>query len=382
MADKRKGRKTKPETLSRGTILTDMSKIGWSIMEPIGKGGFGVIYSVRKEGSIGSALYAAKVEPHGNGPLFVERNFFLRYLKPEMIDDWKNKMKLSFLGLPKYMGSGTYVSNKIDHRFLIMERFGDNINSRLKGAGESPDFQLLVTFCTQIIDSLMYIHDKGYAHMDIKPENLLLKCNTKNDHVYLIDFGIIDKYATDAIFKPDKKKQHNGTLLYCSRDSHLGVGTMRGDLETLGYNILAWCRYEFPWSNCLKTPAVVHQKKNDLMSNLESLKNKVPTNIISYLKYVNQLRHNEKPDYEYIKNMLCSLSNDKVSMKSTPRKRKSNLSSDELFLDNHSKKHAANGEAKELPRTRCRNNPDENVKTSKNARNVRRLGRSASNKPK
>lgn len=329
MADKRKGRKKAAEHLPRGTTLTDMSKENWVLVEPIGAGGFGVIYSAKKSQS-SSATYAAKVEPHGNGPLFVERNFFLRNLKPEMIDEWKKKMKLSFLGLPKYIGSGTHDYNKTQYRFLIMERFGDNINSRLKSAGETVNFTLLATFCSQIIDSLMYIHEKGYAHMDIKPENLLLKYNSKNDQVYLIDFGIIDKYTVDPVFKPDKKKQHNGTLLYCSRDSHLGVGTMRGDLEILGYNILVWCGYELPWSNSLKTPQIVQQKKIDLMSNLDTLKNKVPSNVIKFLQYVNELKHNEKPNYQRAKLILSNIKNDVNTPSSTPRKRKS------ATLDNNS----------------------------------------------
>ncbi|XP_065211916.1 nucleosomal histone kinase 1-like [Planococcus citri] len=377
MADKRKGRKVAPVKLSKGVILTDTFKVSWSIMEPIGAGGFGVIYSVKKQGSTESTTYAAKVEPHGNGPLFVEKNFFIRFLKPELIEDWKKKMKLSFLGLPKYMGSGTHVTNNVDHRFLIMERFGDPISSRLKGAGESIDLKLLTTFCSQIIDSLMYIHEKGYAHMDIKPENLLLKYNSKNDQVYLIDFGIIDKYTTDPVFKPDKKKQHNGTLLYCSRDSHSGVGTMRGDLEILGYNILAWCGYEFPWSKCLKTPAVVHQKKIDLMSDLDSLKNRVPTNIVNYLKYVNQLRHDETPDYERAKSVLRSVSTDS----GTPKRRKRNATNDEVLFDSSNGDPIQSVDVK-LPRTRSRNIPDENDITSKISKNIRGKGRSASSKMK
>lgn len=357
MADKRRGRKKAADQLPKGTILTDMSKETWTIVEPIGAGGFGVIYSVKKTGSTGSSAYAAKVEPHGNGPLFVERNFFLRNLKPEMIDEWKKKIKLSFLGLPKYIGSGTYVANGTDHRFLIMERFGDNINSRLKSAGGSSNLALLSTFCSQIIDSLMYIHEKGYAHMDVKPENLLLKYNSKNDQVYLIDFGIIDKYTTDAVFKPDKKKQHNGTLIYCSRDSHSGVGTMRGDLEILGYNILAWCGYELPWSKDQKTPATVQQKKIDLMSNLDTLKNQVPASVIKYLQYVNELKHNQKPDYEHAKSILSSLQNNSQSTQSTPRKRKSNVIDDSSPINDEA---AGDKVARKVP-ARGRRKTDENT---------------------
>lgn len=328
MADKRKGRKKVGDSnLPKGTILTDISKARWELLETIGVGGFGTIYSAKKlDSKANNIAYAAKVEPHGNGPLFVERNFFLRNLKPEMVEQWKKQKKLSFLGIPQYIGSGTYKHNNTDHRFLIMERFGENVNIRLNNSAATAKFPLLVVFCKQIIDSLMYIHDKGYAHMDIKPENLLLKYNSKMDQVYLIDFGIIDKYTTDKELKPDKKKQHNGTLLYCSRDSHLGVGTMRGDLEILGYNILEWCGFQLPWAKELRSPAGVQEKKNSFMSNLHSqLDNKVPKAVIEYFNYVNTLKHDQAPDYELAKSILSNLGkNEQVNGKSA-QKRKSKV---------------------------------------------------------
>lgn len=325
MADKRRGRKKVLEKLPKGTVLTDMAKLQWEIVEPIGEGGFGVIYSVKKVGSTvkKDIAYAAKVEPHSNGPLFVERNFFLRNLKPEMLAEYKRKMKLSFLGLPEYLGGGSYTVNNVSHRFLIMERYGDGIDKKLKTASDV-NFKLLGTYCSQIIDSLMYIHDKGYAHMDLKPENLLLKFNGKDDHVYLIDFGIIDTCTTNPDFKPDKKKQHNGTMLYTSRDSHSGVVTKRGDLEILGYNILQWCGVMLPWAKDLKTPSVVHKKKNELVTNIrKELTGQVPENVIKYFEYVENLKHNQTPDYGYAKSLLQNLVNKAVG-KPTPTKRKLN----------------------------------------------------------
>ncbi len=325
MADKRRKPKKNFGSLPTGTVLTDIAKVQWKIQEPIGQGGFGVIYSAEKLDSAvknREAAFAAKIEPHGNGPLFVEKNFFLRYLKPEMLEEYKRKKKLSFLGLPKFIGGGSHDQNSVSYRFLIMERFGDNINKKLKST-PNLDVQLLGQYCSQIIDSLMYIHDKGYAHMDVKPENLLLKYNSDDQNVYLIDFGVIEKYTTDTELKPDKKKQHNGTLLYSSRDSHLGVGTRRGDLEVLAFNILKWFNIQLPWENDIKTPVVVHEKKVNFMNDVKkNIANKVPENIIKYILYVDSLKHNDTPDYEYAKSLLTNTA--KVSTPRSTNKRKLN----------------------------------------------------------
>lgn len=325
MADKRRGggRKNALIKLPKGTVLTDIAKTQWEILEPIGEGGFGVIYGTRKVNESARNEYAMKVEPYDNGPMFVERNYFIRCLKPEMLDKFKRAHKLAFLGLPKYISGGTHNANNVSTRFLVMERFGDNINSRLK-ASTKMNLDLLGTFCAQIIDSLMYIHETGYVHMDIKPENLLLKYKSKNDQVYLIDFGVIEKCTTDSELKPDKKKQHNGTLLYSSRDSHLGVGTKRGDLEVLGYNILRWLDVELPWTTDIQSPTVVQAKKISFMQKLPAqLLDKVPAHIVEFLKYVNKLRHDEVPDYALVKSLLSGKTGSTKSGVSTSKSTKS-----------------------------------------------------------
>jgi vaccinia related kinase len=321
MAPKGRGRKKVLQKLPNGTILTDVAKLQWKIIEPIGEGGFGVIYSVEKviSTSKDNTSYVAKVEPHSNGPLFVEKNFFMRHLQPKMISDYKRDKNISFLGLPEYIGGGTHKQDDVEHRFLIMERFGDSIDEKIKRTN-LVNYKLLGTFCAQIIDALRYIHERGYAHMDIKPENLLLKFKSKDDAVYLIDFGIVDRCTTDNVFSPDKKKQHNGTTLYTSRDSHQGVVTKRGDLEILGYNILQWLRVELPWTKDIKNLVVVHNKKVELLNDIQKvLGNDVPESIIEYFNYVNNLEHNETPDYNYIKSLFEKL--DRVQ-KTNSKKRK------------------------------------------------------------
>lgn len=72
------------------------------------------------------------------------------------------------------------------------------------------------------LDVLEYIHDKGYAHCDVKGTNLLLGTQKgTEDQVYLVDFGLATRYTTGEL-KPDPKRAHNGTIEYTSRDAHLG----------------------------------------------------------------------------------------------------------------------------------------------------------------
>ena len=50
-----------------------------------------------------------KIEPHENGPLFVEMNFYLRTAKQEMIEDFRKKKSLKSFGMPVLRGSGNHL---------------------------------------------------------------------------------------------------------------------------------------------------------------------------------------------------------------------------------------------------------------------------------
>lgn len=76
-----------PVQMKEGEFLTDVTHKKWKVGKPIGVGGFGEIYLVSDDivkPVPHDALYAAKIEPHKSGPLFVEMNFYLRVAKEEL----------------------------------------------------------------------------------------------------------------------------------------------------------------------------------------------------------------------------------------------------------------------------------------------------------
>lgn len=75
---------------------------------------------------------AMKIEPHENGPLFVEMNFYIRAASPEAVDNFKKAKGLSTLGMPCHRGSGSTDINGKKHRFLVMDRFGKDLEKLCK----------------------------------------------------------------------------------------------------------------------------------------------------------------------------------------------------------------------------------------------------------
>ncbi|XP_053639117.1 serine/threonine-protein kinase VRK1 isoform X2 [Cherax quadricarinatus] len=305
-----------PEPIAPGVIITDVAKKQWRIGHSIGVGGFGEIYlascEIDKPVS-NSADYVIKVEPHRNGPLFAEMHCYMRIARPEHIETWKKERKLKRLGMPKYLGSGSFEYNKERYRFMVMERFGRDLQKILEQHSKRFSFKTVYQVGIQILDVLEYIHSKEYIHADIKASNLLIgyKPGTENQ-VFLVDFGLACRYANDGKhkeYKYDQRKAHDGTIEFTSRDAHIGAHSRRGDLEILGYNMTQWLCARLPWEDNLQDCNDVFAKKRGFMENISSFislcfPDTEPPGLNEYLEYVVSLAFDEKPDYEKCRNIL------------------------------------------------------------------------------
>lgn len=167
--------------IAHNAILCDITGNQWRIGAPIGKGSFGEIYlasdNIARPVEIGSAPYVTKIEPHSNGPLFVEIHCLLNVNKQQQQKIEENEAQqypvdMEFLGIPKYIASGSHYFNDSRYRFLIMPRYKADLHSIIKIGRLSRKHFLIVA--RQIIDVLMHLHQKHYVHSDIKSENIMM----------------------------------------------------------------------------------------------------------------------------------------------------------------------------------------------------------------
>ncbi|KAF6215590.1 hypothetical protein GE061_010346 [Apolygus lucorum] len=256
------------------------------------------------------------MEPYTSGPLFVERNFYLRSAKTETIQEYMQSKKIRRLGVPHIYSFGTCNHRDVHTRFIVMPKYGASIQSMLEKHGNKFHIKTAFTLAIHVVEALEYIHEQGYIHADIKALNLVLGSGDKSSApVYLIDYGLVARYkyrnGTHKEFVQDHRMANAGTIEFSSRDSHKGVICRRSDLESLGYCLVTWLGGDLPWDEFLTDPERVETAKEDAMLDIQEFLATAfpshpppPRELFDYFTYISSLEFASKPDYKYIKKLL------------------------------------------------------------------------------
>ena len=254
-----------------------------------------------------------KIEPHENGPLFVEMIFYIKAARKREVEEYRKSKGLASLGIPYHRGNGSHDFKGDKYRFLVMDRLGKDLQQLFQSGKRTFPPKAAYNIALKVLDSLEYIHSKGYVHNDIKAQNLLLGYGrTKENDLYLVDFGLVSKYHRNGVhlqYKPDERKAHDGTIEYTSRDAHIGAHSRRSDLEILGYNLVHWMSGKLPWMDNLSDHQYVHNQKNGFMRDIQSFlwrcfEDQYPDVLEDYLNYVVSLEFDTAPNYDKCRKMF------------------------------------------------------------------------------
>ncbi|KHN78374.1 putative serine/threonine-protein kinase [Toxocara canis] len=212
----------------------------------------------------------------------------------------------------KKMTPGVIINTYL-HKFEILSVLGaggfgdvykvrqlDNVTPDKKGS-----------FCTTIklgletVQAIEHLHDIGYIHRDVKPQNFTIGVDDKADNIYLLDFGIARRYIekdSRAIRIPRKQVKFLGTIRFASRNCHLGKEQCRrDDLESWLYMLLEFTEFTIlPWSRTLNREVVLREKQRLFNGYFTKAIDNLPTPIHKIIFYIDDLTYQSAPDYEYI----------------------------------------------------------------------------------
>jgi serine/threonine protein kinase len=202
-------------------------------------------------------------------------------------------------------------NKELDKKIIVMDLLGPSLENILSKK-KKLRLKSVILLAIQMIELLRYIHDKGYIHRDIKPDNFVIDKDTGNK-LYCIDFGLAKKYVkrnSDHIpFKKDNK--FCGTARYASISAHKGYEQSRkDDLESIGYLLVYLFRGKLPWQTLKHKEKkeryrMILEKKDSISD--EELCEQLPREFLVYFKHVKTLDFDEKPRYQALINMFKKL---------------------------------------------------------------------------
>ena len=263
----------------------------YHVMEELGNGSFGVVRrAFDKKGN----EYAIKFEPMEDYKKHLHRE--------NVIYDTLANYSYEEDFAKKY-----YYGDYKDHRVLVLDRLGKTLKYYFYKYHRIFDLETVSNIAVQILHRLEQLHDIGWLHQDIKPENILVDRQNKKK-LYLVDFG------TSAIWRIHNKhveyeraKKIVGSARYSSITNHNGyIQSRKDDLESLGYVLLYLMNGTVPWQNMKGKNIRIKWKKIGKMKmnmNIKHVckKNNLPSCFLKYFLYVQGLSFNEKPNYMYLR---------------------------------------------------------------------------------
>lgn len=248
----------------------------YKIIEKLNSGGFGTIF--KAENIRTKEPVAIKIEP-------ISLETKINMLKRET-------QIYQYLGKSQGIPQVKWYGSTEEYNYMVLPLFGDSLSSKTFSLVES------LSIGQKIVRILSFIHEKGLIHRDIKPENIVF--NKKGTDIYIIDFGLCRKYIdnNNEHIEMNKRNTIIGTPNFVSVNVHNGIEpSRRDDLISVAYIILYLINGGLPWLG-LERGGEMKEIKLQKQFILEW--SKTPLQLVAYIKYCENLKFDETPDYEYL----------------------------------------------------------------------------------
>lgn len=281
------------ETSLTTLIGTDLN--GYTVTKYISSGSFGNVFEAKNNKtneSVALKIPIINKEKDGERWLIEEAKIYNALHKQKSEEDEN-------CGLANIK----ILSNKtLNKKIMIMDLLGPSLESILC-KNKKFTIKSIILIAIQLINTMKYIHDRGYIHRDIKPDNFVID-NKNGEKIFCIDFGLAKKYVkrNNEHIPFIKNNKFCGTARYASIAAHKGYTQSRkDDLEAIGYMLVYLFRGKLPWEGIKhkdkkeKYRLILEKKEN---TTEEELCKQLPREFLVYFKYVRNMDFDEVPPYK------------------------------------------------------------------------------------
>ena len=316
---KKKGKKRKDAGKDKkSNISSDRFMINniYSIVKMLGFGAFGEIH-LAYDMSL-KVMRAIKFEPtsHKNPQLKHEYTVLEQLNKVE--NTIVNANQEPIIGIPKVYYFDRH-ENK--YNYLVMDLLGPSLSDLFQLKEKIFSLETVLLIGIQMISRIELVHEKGFLHRDIKPENFVIGLGQKSNLIHIIDFGLSKRYKDKATGQHIPYRENRdlvGTVRYASINAHLGIEqSRRDDIEGIGYVLVYFYLGRLPWQGKQDKakPQVSKIMEKKLITPPEILCKKMPVEFSYYFHYCRNLKFEDRPDYNMLKNLFLELLSSRVNLK-------------------------------------------------------------------
>ena len=267
----------------------------YELKEMLGEGSFGKVYrAINVKEKEKNNEYAIKLETKKD----VKKHLLKEYFVYKGLDNSNN--------FPKMYWYGNYKK----YRGLVLDRLGPSLKYFFVKYKYNFDMNTIANIAVQVLYRLEELHNKGFLHQDIKPENILVDYRNMVK-IFLVDYGTSGEWRVNNSSEHVEQIKSNkivGTARYSSINNHSGMLQSRcDDLQSFGYVLIYLAKSSLPWQG-FKTRDFRRKWKQvqDIKEGilLTKLCDGIPYCFLHYFEYISKLSFKEKPDYKYLRSLF------------------------------------------------------------------------------